>query len=388
MPKKSNTRQAQGSGTIRQRPDGRWEARYTLGRDPGTGKQVQKSIYGATQKEVRQRLQQVQVDIDRGLYTEPSRMTVGQWLDVWQEEYLTSVKPLTRVKYETLARVHIKPHLGAVKLSALTAPMIQKLYNDELRAGAAVKSVKCLHGGLHKALSQAVKLGYMPFNPADACDLPTLPQREVAHMEDDTVQRFLQAVKGHKYERLYITTLFTGMRQGEILGLTWDNVDFSTNTLTIAHQLQKIDKQYTLVPLKTNKSRTIAAAPFVMDLLRIQQRHQKEMRLRLGGAWQNPLNLVFTNELGGCLVAGTVYKNFKALAGEIQMDALRFHDLRHTFATLSIQNGDDTKTVQNNLGHSTPSTTLGIYAHVTERMKTQSADRMQSYIEEALHQCE
>ena len=381
MPRKSNTRAPQGVGSIRKRKDGTYEGRYTIGRDPGTGRQVQKSVYAKTEAEVVKKLRSLANQASDGSYTPPSKMKLSQWLDIWLEEYLTSVKPLTKIKYETLVRVHIKPKLGAVKLTALSAPMIQKLYNDELRSGAAVKSVKCLHGGLHKALSQAVKLGYLPFNPADACDLPKLVHKEAPHMEDDSVQRFLQAVKGHKYERLYLTTLFTGMRQGEVLGLTWDNVDFSSNTLTIARQLQKIDKQYQLVPLKTNKSRTIAAAPFVMDLLRLQQRNQKEMRLRIGSAWQNPMNLVFTNEMGGCLVAGTVYKNFKALAEMIQMDALRFHDLRHTFATLSLQNGDDTKTVQNNLGHSTPSTTLAIYAHVTERMKTQSASRMQAYIE-------
>jgi len=166
MPKRKTTRNAQGAGTIRQRPDGRWEARYTVGRDPGTGRQMQKSVYGDTQKEVRQKLTQVTTDIDRGMYMEPSKLTVGDWLDIWLEEYTGNIKEHTRTTYETQVRVHIKPALGAVKLSVLTAPAIQRFYNSLIKdngdkSGLSAKSVKNINGVFHRALDQAVMLAYL-----------------------------------------------------------------------------------------------------------------------------------------------------------------------------------------------------------------------------------
>jgi len=130
MARKSNTRAAAGAGSIRQRPDGRWEARFTVGRDPGTGKQIQRSVYGATQKEVRQKLSQAVAAIDSGTYTIPSRMTVGQWLDIWQRDYLGGVKPFTLLNYSQHIKNHIKPAMGAIKLDALNAHTIQNFYNN------------------------------------------------------------------------------------------------------------------------------------------------------------------------------------------------------------------------------------------------------------------
>jgi len=187
MSKKSNTRAAQGSGTIRQRQDGRWEARYTVGRDPGTGKQIQKSVYGATEKKVLKKLQQITVDIENGVYCEPSRLTVGIWLDIWANEYLGSVKPRTAENYKTVCRLHLKPAIGAIKLSSLSAHMVQGIYNQlqkeskdqngKVKGGLSAKTVNCTHGILHKALQQAVKLNYIKYNPCDACELPRIEKK-------------------------------------------------------------------------------------------------------------------------------------------------------------------------------------------------------------------
>ena len=164
MARRSNTRAAQGAGTIRQRKDGRWEARYTVGRDPGTGKQVQRSVYGATQQEVRKKLAQLTAALDVGTYKEPCKMTVGQWLDIWAAGYLGGVKPSTAFLYGEQIRLHIKPALGSVKLEALNAHTIQEFYNSlgaerEGKRSLSPKSIKNIHGVLHKALQQAVKLG-------------------------------------------------------------------------------------------------------------------------------------------------------------------------------------------------------------------------------------
>lgn len=388
MPRKTS-RNAQGSGTIRQRKDGTWEGRYTVGRDPGTGKQVQKSVYGKTQKEVRQRLQQITTAIDDGTFSQPSKLTVGQWLDLWHKDYLGGVKQATVAHYGSHIETHLKPALGAIRLTDLRPHQIQALYNRLLRSnenpdGLSAKSIKNLHGVLHRALKQAVMVGYLRSNPADACILPRAEKREVSFLEEDGIKALLKAIEGHRFERVYRVDLFTGLRQGEILGLTWDCVDFDSGVLTINKQLQKEHKkcgQYSLVSCKTDRVRRIQAAPFVMDVLKQQRRKQNEDRLLAGGAWENDWNLVFTNELGSHLCAPTVYNHFKRIVKEIGLPEVRFHDMRHTFAVLSLQNGDDIKTVQANVGHATAAFTLDVYGHVSQKMQKDSADRMQHYFD-------
>lgn len=390
MPRKS-TKNARGGGTIRQRPDGRWEARFTVGRDPGTGKQIQRSIYGDSQAEVRKKLSQITAAVDNGTYTAPSKMTVGQWLDIWTAEYLNHVRPRTVEAYQCQIKNHIRPALGAIRLEALNTHTIQSFYNglgkpQGDKPGLSAKSVKNIHGILHKAIQQAVTVGYLKFNPADACTLPRVERKELKPLDEDATARFIEAVKGNRYETVFLVTLFTGMREGEVLGLTWDCVDFDRGTVTINKQLQKTTgggSVYILSPTKNGRGRVIAPAPFVMGLLREQQRRQAEWRLKAGRAWEGG-GLVFTNEAGGHLSHHTVYHNFKLVVASIGMPEIRFHDLRHSFAVASIRSGDDIKTVQGNLGHATAAFTLDVYGHVTEQMKQASAQRMEGYIKRVL----
>ena len=392
MPRKSNTRGAQGGGSIRQRKDGRWEARYTVGRDPGTGKQIQKSVYGATQQEVRKKLAQVTTAIDSGTYKEPCKMTVGQWMDIWAADYLGGVKPFTVVSYTGHIKNHIKPALGSVKLETLNAHTIQRFYNNltaerEGKPGLSPKTVKNIHGVLHKALQQAVKIGYIRFNPADACELPRVVRKELKPLDEEQSKAFLCAIKGHRFEMLYTVVLFTGMREGEALGLMWDCVDFQKGTILINKQMQREKKQngqYLLVQTKNGKSRTITPAPWVMKLLRTHRSKQAEQRLKAGPVWEDS-GLVFTNELGQHLAIHTVYKHFKQIAASIGCPDARFHDLRHSYAVAAIRSGDDIKTVQGNLGHATAAFTLDVYGHVTDQMKKESAARMETYIKSVLN---
>ena len=383
---KSNTKNAKGSGTIRKRSDGRWEARYTTGIDPKTGKQTQKSVYGKTQKEVRQKLTEVTAEIDSGTYLEQTKDTVGEWLDTWLKTYaLYSVKSYTYDAYERSCNIHIKPALGRIRLFALTAPQIQQFYNSLItEKELSPKTVKNIHGVLHRALGQAVKLGMLRSNPTNVCDLPKAHRKEIKPMEQAEITKFLQAIQGTKYGLVYQITLFTGLREGEVLGLTWDCIDFQHNAIYINKQLQKTKKvggTYCLAPTKNSRNRTILTAPSVMALLRKQKSQQAQMRLLAGEAWNNSWDLVFTNELGGHLCHCTVYKKFKAIVRELGMPEERFHDLRHSFAVASIESGDDIKTVQSNLGHATASFTLDVYGHVSQKMRQQSADRMEEFIQ-------
>lgn len=402
MPNKA----AAGAGTIRKKTVTRkgkqytyWEARVTTGTD-GQGRQVQRSFSGKTQKEVREKMQAAAVEITDGTYITPSKMTVGEWLDAWSKEYLNSVKPRTVEAYKKNIRVHIKPALGAVKLSALSAVDVQKFYNGLIRDGYTVtrtengkkvterktfspKSVKNIHGTLHKALEKAVALGYIKFNPSNHPDLPRIEKAEIKPLDDDAISSFLTAIKGHRFESVYAVTLFTGLRESEVLGLTWDCIDFERGTILVKQQLQRHEAtggEYVLSTTKNSRWRTIAPAGYVMNLLKDRQREQILDRFKAGSAWDNPMNLVFTDALGKNHSKDTVYNNFKRVAASIGLPEARFHDLRHSYAVAAIRSGDDIKTVQENLGHHTAAFTLDVYGHVTEQMKRESAARMEAYI--------
>lgn len=377
-------RRARGEGSIRQRKDGTWEARFITGVDPGTGKDIRKSVYAKTQKEVRKKMTEAIAALDKDDYREPSKMTVAQWLDVWTAEYLGGVKPMTKLNYSQHIKNHIKPAMGAIKLDTLNAHTIQKFYNslgDE--KGLTPKTIKNIHGVLHKALSQAVMIGYLRYNPADACTLPRIVHKDIKPLDEDATARFVEAIQGHRYETIFLVTLFTGMREGEVLGLTWDCVDLKKGLITINKQIQKAPgggSIYNLVPTKNSKGRTVTPAPFVMELLRSQRKRQIEWQLKAGPLWEDT-DLVFTDELGRHLMPHTVYHNFKRIVADMGLPDVRFHDLRHSYAVAAIRSGDDIKTVQGNLGHATASFTLDVYGHVTDQMKRESANRMQQYIQ-------
>lgn len=413
MPRKSKARSAQGAGTIRKKTVMRngeeytyWEARITVGRDPGTGRQIQKSFSGKTQKEVREKMQAAAVAINDGDYLEPSSVTLGAWLDTWLAEYCGDKKYLTVQKYESDCRVHIKPALGAVKLSKLTAPMIQKFYNELGRTGKATKSkdskgnittryeplsaksIRCVHGVLSKALDTARRQGMIKQNPTDLCTVPKIEKAEIVPLTDEQIKAFVSLCDTEDYGNVYKLIVFTGLREGEALGLTWDCVDFDKGVLKISKQLQRRGKADELVPLKNSKPRYLTAPPFVMQLLRKQMTRQLEDRFRAGEMWkgfqtaeQRKTALVFTKADGTNITAAALYQRYKHLAAQIGAPHSRVHDLRHTFAVLSLQNGDHVKTVQENLGHATAAFTLDVYGHVSERMKQDSADRMQQYID-------
>lgn len=384
---------AAGTGTIRKKTITRngkeytyWEARATVGYDPGTGKQIQKSFSGKTQKEVAKKLKEATAAIDAGTYTAPSKMTVSQWLDIWTAEYLGSVKPRTVESYTIIVKNHIKPGLGAVKLDALTPHTVQGFYNSlsaprKGREPLSPKTVKNVHGILHKALQQAMVNGYIKTNPTDACILPRVEKKELQPLNEDQISAFLKAISGHRFEDLFTVTLFTGIREGEALGLLWDCVDLTKGTIRIDKQLQKVvgKKEYQLVSTKNGKGRSITVAPFVVTALRRAKRRQLENRLRYGEYWTDS-GFVFTDELGNHLKPKTVYDDFKKVVESIGSPSTRFHDLRHSYAVASIRSGDDIKTVQENLGHATAAFTLDVYGHVTEQMKQESAARMEQFI--------
>lgn len=253
---------------------------------------------------------------------------------------------------------------------------------EEVRALSA-KTVRNVHGVLHKALEQAVQAGYIRSNPASTCKPPRAAKAEIRPLDADQVSAFLRALQGHPHEYLYQVTMFTGLRQGEVLGLTWDCLDMERGTLLVKQQLRREQKKggkYYLAPSKNSKSRVLTLAPSVVRLFRLQKIKQNGMRVKSGELWQET-NLIFTNEIGDRLSYRTVYDCFKRVMVKIGAPDTRFHDLRHTYAVMTIQSGDDIKTVQENLGHATAAFTLDVYGHVTAQMKQASADRIEKFIQ-------
>lgn len=377
------TKNAKGGGTIRKRSDGRWEARYTLGIDPKTGKQIQKSVYGKTQKEVRQKLTAITAEIDDGTYMDIPRLKTADWLNTWVTEYIGNVKSSTRKSYQDHVRLNIIPYIGNVPLSKVTAAMIQQMYNElQVEKDLSPKTIKNVHGVLHRALEQAQKMGYIRSDPLVAVTLPRIERKQIKPLEDEELSAFLKEIRGNPYELVYFVTVFTGLRQGEVLGLTWDCVNFEKQTLLInkQHGKKKGTREYCFSSLKNDRPRVIEVADGVMDALKKQQLRQQRWAARLKDGWDNPDNLVFTTETGRYLCNQTVYLAFKKIVRRLHLDATRFHDLRHTYAVNSLKSGDDIKTVQENLGHQTAAFTLDVYAHATNSMKRESANRMDQYI--------
>lgn len=375
---------AQNAGSIRQRKNGRWEARVTVGTDPGTGKPIRRSIYGNTQAEVRKQMIAVLRELDKGTYQAPEKVTVAQWMEEWLSTFCANkVKPLTLQSYRGIIKNHIIPAIGSLKLQAVKGTHIQRLYNSMTAAGLSGKTIKNVSAVLHKAFGVAMKQGIIAANPCGAAELPKAEHKEIHPLTDNEIPLFLSAIDASPMRNAYALCLFAGLREGECLGLSWGQVDFEKGRITVSQQLQKEKSKggrYYIAPTtKSGKPRTIEPPPIAFQYLKAERVKQLENRLKAGPEWDNSDDLVFTDEAGKHYALHTFYKRFKAIAASIGRPDARPHDLRHTAATVAIASGADIKSVQDLLGHATASFTLNVYAHTSEQMMRDTAARMQNY---------
>ncbi len=315
-------------------------------------------------------------------YRAAKEMTVEDWFDIWQKDYLINVKPSTVVSYRQSSG-HILPVLGEIRLQELEPHMVQHLITVLREKDLSPKTIHNVHGVLHRALQQALQNFYVDFNAADFVTLPRVERPELEVLDVAGTKRFLRYIQGERYEDVFRFILFTGVREGEALGLTWDCVDFAKGKIMIKRQLQREKKRggkYVLASLKNDRPRKLFPAPQVMTELERYQRKQLRWRLRTGSEWKNTMNLVFTQDDGAHICAPTILRDFKRIAAQIGQPALRIHDLRHSYAVAALQAGDDIKTLQYNLGHATAAFTLDVYGHCTDDMQRASSDRMAEYI--------
>ena len=370
-----------------------WEGRVTVGINPETGAQKQQSVTGKTQKEVAQRMKEIAVEVDKGTYRAPTKMTVAEWADTWLNTYnKNDVKASTADLYKRTVELYIKPKLGKVKLTSLTPRMVQNFFNSlgsyVTRRGEPLspKTIKNICGILHKLLKQAVDDKEIAYNPVDGRKTPLVEKKEASYMEEDTQAEFIKAVRGHRHEYLFLAALFTGMRQGELLALTWDCVDFDKNLILVKQSLTKASKksgELGFSSTKNHKSRTITVSPSVIKFLRLQKLAQNALRIKAGDSWIER-NLVFSNSIGDYLSYRTVYDCFKRVEVKIGAPDVRFHDLRHTYAANCICAGDHIKTLQKNMGHATSAFTMDVYGHVFDKMRKRSANRTEAHIQSLL----
>jgi integrase len=366
-----------GEGSLRQRPDGRWEARYHV--DTPTGRE-RRSLLARTREEATQRLRDALHARDRtGVVSPRSRMTVGELLDAWLEAL--QVGPRTRLSYTQITRQHLIPALGDVQLTRLRPQQIEALYARLLATGRKPKVVRNVHGALHVALDKAVRWRLVSTNVADLVDPPRWERTEMQALNVEQARRVIAAARGDELEALWWLTLTTGLRQGELLALRWGAVDLDQRRLQVVATLVRIPGETPfLAQPKTRRSRrSVELCADAAEALR--QHRQRSMASAVAAGAADAY--VFTRADGRPLSVTTTWKRWRALLQRAEVPHVRFHDARHTAATLLLGLGIHPKIVSEMLGHATTAMTLDTYSHVTPTMQRDAAAAIGSLFAEA-----
>lgn len=375
-------KRANGDGNIRKRKDGRWEGRYVVGHDPDTGKMITKNVLGKTQAEVKEKLRKA-IDNSKQIdFTKEGKYTVGQWMDEWFEAYAkVKVRPSSHQTYKGYIENHIKPNIGDIPIEKLTSLQLQRFYRRPLTEGRvpriesenqpkglSAKTVRNINQVISSAMDVAVKHKLILSNPTDGCELPKLEHKEMHTIHAEQLGAFLREAKESGVFELYYLDLATGLRRGELLGLKWEDVDLAHGVIHVRRQVYRIDGEVKEVPLKTkNAYRNISISKDAVKMLQEMEKHRIS-------------EYVFPSPSGGPISPDSVLNMLHRVLKRAGLPAVRFHDLRHTFATLALQNGVDIKTVSGMLGHFSTGFTLDTYAHVTTAAQKEAANTMGSLL--------
>ena len=295
----------------------------------------------------------------------------------WLISYRSSVHPNTIAQYEGIIRLHLIPFLGHIKLKDLRTDQIQALYTGETKKGTSPRMVRSIHSVVRRALNIALKWGLIGRNPAPSVTLPKLKRKEMKTLNDSQVRVFLSAAKGLRHEALFWMAVFTGLREGELFGLKWSDLDWGKKHLKVQRQLQRIQGKgmvFTEPKTAAGKRMIVLSTATVAKLQEHLDRQQQE-RVSAGDRWQEH-DLMFPSTLGTPMDPSNMYKDFKDTLKMADLPDIRFHDLRHTAATLMLQQGTHPKIVQERLGHSDISLTLNTYSHVLPSMQEEAAEKM------------
>ena len=371
-------RRKKGEGSVRQRKDGRWEGRVVIGYDE-KGLPRTKNVLAKTKRECQEKLKQLRETVT-GSKTEKVRpeMPFGEWLDFWYQNYVKpQIRPTTQANYEAKIYQHIIPELGKIPLNQLAQKDLQQFYarmktggrlirTEQFGKGLSDSMVRGLHAACRSALEKAVQEELIRTNPAVGCKLPPKRGREMQVLSPEELQRFLIQAQAEGYYELFLLDLCTGLRRGELLALQWDDLDFKTGTLTVNKQVYEVKGQLQVSVPKTRASiRRLVLPPGVVEVLRAY-------RETVDSRWMFPSPVKEDMPM----TPGAVRRRLQIILERAGCKRIRFHDLRHTFATLSLESGMDVKTLSAMLGHVSAATTLDIYTHVTGDMQSEAAAKI------------
>ena len=371
-------KRANGDGSIRKRKDGRWEGRYVVGHDPLTGKMISRNVLGKTQAQVKEKLRTAIENSKRLDYTQTGKYTVGQWMDEWFEAYArVKVRPSSHQTYKGYIENHIKPNIGDIPIEKLTSLQLQKFYrlllaegriprieSEKQPKGLSAKTVRNINQVISSAMDMAVRHKLILTNPTEGCELPKVEHREMKKLPAERLGAFLREAKESGVYELYYLDLATGLRRGELLGLKWEDIDLQNGIIHVRRQVARVDGEVKELPLKTKNSyRNISISQDAVAMLTEMEAHRSS-------------DYVFPSSTGGPISPDSVNNMLHRVLKRAGLPSIRFHDLRHTFATLALQNGVDIKTVSGMLGHFSAGFTLDTYAHVTTSAQKEAARTM------------
>lgn len=348
-----------------------------VGRDPITKKRKQKRVSGfRTKKEAIQAMNKMINEIQNGTYVEPSNDTFAEFIESWLEHKKTTVSDSTYDFYESYTNNHIVPALGNVKLKDIKPITIQNFYNSLVKnSGLSLHSVAHVQRITKIILNHAVRLKVIRENPASDIDIVRVPKREQKVWTKKQVDKFIEAARGHIHFIAFYLAVFTGMRQGEILGLKWDCVDFENRTIYVRRALKRSNGGELKDLKNTSSYRSIAMNDLLYEELKKHKRKQNEIKLRMGQAY-NDQGFVVATKVGTFVLHSNLSRAFRLICEKIDVPKIRFHDLRHTHASLLLSLKQHPKVVQERLGHSSIEMTMDIYSHMMPNMQKEAVKEL------------
>jgi integrase len=370
----SRKRRGRDEGSIYQRKDGTWAGAISVGASE-TGKRKRRVVYGKTKTEVREKLQQLVRD-GAGQFS-ASKLTVAEYLARWLETVRLSRSPATFKCYSLIVRLHISPRIGGVRLQRLEPSHVEGLYSSLAKDGASPRLRQLTHAVLHRALVKAVRQRLVRFNACSDIERPTVARKQMSPPSSEQMQILLSTATGHRLGALFVLAVATGMRQGELLGLHWGDIDLEGQTLHVQRSLSELDGKFDLKEPKSAKGRRQIELPSIaVEALKI---HRRAMLAE--GHIAGP---VFCDSKGGWLRKSNLLRNvYFPLLKKAGLPHFRFHDIRHGHATMMLGLGENPKIVQERLGHAQISLTLDTYSHSLPTMQRAAADRIDSALRRA-----
>ena len=370
----ANKTRGRNEGSISKRSNGKWRAQISL-----NGKRI--NFSAKTKEECQVWLRKMLENLEKGLDYDGSKTNLKDYLASWLENTQSTLRPKTAHQYAQIIRLHIIPYLGDVILKDLRQSKIELFYGELLKAGVGTRTVRLTHSVLHRALEKALGYGLILRNPAHGAALPRSTQTEMSVLDESQVSQFLVAAHGSSYEALYHLAVITGMRQAELFGLKWFDLQWGSGTLYVKRQVQTVPGQgWSFIEPKTRAGRrAVKLGEGCLQVLRLHLERQKIQKMIMGERWKEN-DLIFPSSIGSPMNPSNLRVDFNRVLDHAGIPRIRFHDLRHTAASLMLNHGIPVIVVSKILGHSKPSITLDIYGHLYHEMQTEAAQIMDRLI--------